>query len=809
MTVELQDALNGDGLFDILGRGFFALDTLNTATLTTIPGELEDFVEQFQNLVGTDLDFKASLDGLAAATTTWQSNGIALSSKVAATCMTLINEFVQADSDEPANTFLDNLTFLIEQMQSAGSYVENNSVTLTLATDPDAIGNVGDVAICYTERRGDGRIQENALQEVIQIVVTSESTVGTPALSWQGEDAVSTLSHEWPKGSGLSRQISARTADNSLLSNGNFETTTIAHTPDDWVIQIGTPGSTVWITLPEIQTITIAGTPTQGSYAVQWEDEEGITRTTEELAYNASGSALQTALRAIRGLDQVTVSTTGTSPDYTHTITFTGVAGDLTRLTSVNHLVHPGAVPTITHATVRNGDDGSFKGRSLRLDSDGAEFTTLYQPLDLEDDTVYICHFWVGRRIDDLTSSSSSSPSSSSSLSWSSASSQSSSSPSSSSPSSSSSSSHSSSSWSASTSSSSMISSASESSLSSSSMLSSQSGSSASSLSSSTSSVSWSSLSSQSSSSSSSASTSSTSTSSMSTSSTSTSSGSTSSTTSTSSVSASSASSNSSASSSSSVMHSYSTSSSLVEYSSSSSVVEQSSSSEGISSSSVEEQSSSSPSSSSTSSTTSTSSGQSTSSASSTTSTSSTSASSSTTSTSSVSESSLSSHSSSSRSAEELRVEIVDEIGAPGCTIDPQGYDNGIRIDLGETSMTGHDSHFFSFRLRRTLRQRVFLRIRITAPITNLESVYIDEMAVVKATELYEGGPYVAAFSGTTVAMVDDNWSLSVTNDRAGQFQEWFDRALSMRAKGLLLPSDGTTYSTIPGATLVPDTLIA
>lgn len=154
-------------------------------------------------------------------------------------------------------------------------------------------------------------------------------------------------------------------------------------------------------------------------------------------------------------------------------------------------------------------------------------------------------------------------------------------------------------------------------------------------------------------------------------------------------------------------------------------------------------------------------------------------------------------------------MEIVDEIGAGPCTIDPQGYDNGIRIDLGETSMTGHDSHFFSFRLRRTLRQRVFLRIRITAPVTNLESVYIDQMAVVKATELYDGGPYVAAFSGATAAMVEDNWSLSVTNDRAGRFQEWFDRAFSMRAKGLLLPSEGTTYSQLAGATVVPDSLIA
>jgi len=170
--------------------------------------------------------------------------------------------------------------------------------------------------------------------------------------------------------------------------------------------------------------------------------------------------------------------------------------------------------------------------------------------------------------------------------------------------------------------------------------------------------------------------------------------------------------------------------------------------------------------------------------------------------------SSSSSQSASSEGPEELRIEVVHEIGGP-CTIDRQGYENGIRIDLGETSMTGHDSHFFSFRVNRTHRQPLYLRIRITAPITDLESVYIDEMAIVKATELYEGGPYVAAFSGKYAAMAEDNWSLTVTNDRAGQFQEWFDRAFSMRAKGLLLPSTGTTYSRIIGATLLPDSLIA
>jgi len=74
-------------------------------------------------------------------------------------------------------------------------------------------------------------------------------------------------------------------------------------------------------------------------------------------------------------------------------------------------------------------------------------------------------------------------------------------------------------------------------------------------------------------------------------------------------------------------------------------------------------------------------------------------------------------------------------------------------------------------------------------------------MAVVLAKELYAGGPFVGIFSGATPAVNDDAWTLTVTNDRAGQFQEWYERAFDMRNKGFLLPTSGVT--------LIPDSLIS
>lgn len=81
------------------------------------------------------------------------------------------------------------------------------------------------------------------------------------------------------------------------------------------------------------------------------------------------------------------------------------------------------------------------------------------------------------------------------------------------------------------------------------------------------------------------------------------------------------------------------------------------------------------------------------------------------------------------------------------------------------------------------------------------ESIYIDDMVVVAGRELYAGGPWVAAVGGATPAVNGDEWTLTVANNRAGKFQEWFNRVFDMSPKGLLLPTSGTT--------LINDNLIA
>lgn len=97
----------------------------------------------------------------------------------------------------------------------------------------------------------------------------------------------------------------------------------------------------VWDDLPAlysgtvVQTLQISGTPTSGSYTISWVDGGGTTRTTGSIAYTATSATVQTALRALAGLESVVVSTsTGTPPNVTHQITFFGVNGTVNQITA-------------------------------------------------------------------------------------------------------------------------------------------------------------------------------------------------------------------------------------------------------------------------------------------------------------------------------------------------------------------------------------------------------------------------------------------------------------------------------------------
>jgi hypothetical protein len=147
-----------------------------------------------------------------------------------------------------------------------------------------------------------------------------------------------------------------------------------------------------------------------------------------------------------------------------------------------------------------------------------------------------------------------------------------------------------------------------------------------------------------------------------------------------------------------------------------------------------------------------------------------------------------------------LKVAIVQEIG--GATLDDTaGTANELAIDAESMSDSAYTSYWFSFRLPKTATSTVYLRIAATAAIPTGASVYIDEVAIAAGTQLYQGGPFVAAFSGRDAAAYGDAWTLAVTNDHASKWQDFYNRIFSMANLGLMLPTTGTA--------LIDDALIA
>jgi hypothetical protein len=97
-------------------------------------------------------------------------------------------------------------------------------------------------------------------------------------------------------------------------------------------------------------------------------------------------------LQSLPFLGSVTVSSTGTSPNYTHTITFYSVANP-SALTYTSGLT--GGTPTITIATPTPGSSAIHRGaRALEFNGNASELTTIQTEVTLAAKTCYCLNFW-------------------------------------------------------------------------------------------------------------------------------------------------------------------------------------------------------------------------------------------------------------------------------------------------------------------------------------------------------------------------------------------------------------------------------
>ena len=381
MTIEFTDGVNGDGLFDIQGKGVHAADTLNTS-ITSYLDEIEDFFDQYKTKTGTSLDYDAAMSDVAANSQNLIGDGQAQLAQIGQTLADQLIWFVADDAAQPDDTLENALRVLIQQMKDNDTYVTPNVVTATLTAD--AGNSSTDLTIAYFTKGGNDVSLQNAIAEDLTFELED---AGDTFLQVNGEEAVDKLAHNWPQGSGADTTIAFE--DDTVISSGSFQDATYADAPDDWIVAVGTIGTDWLLTDPEIQTLTVTGSPTAGFYFITWESPDGITHTSEAIAYNGDGAAVQAALRGIPGFESVEVSTTGTSPNYVHEITLTGVAGNVNTIAVINHTTGG----TLTPAVDTAGEDGAWAGRSLQCVSDGSTVNTIYLPIDgLQPDTMYAFH---------------------------------------------------------------------------------------------------------------------------------------------------------------------------------------------------------------------------------------------------------------------------------------------------------------------------------------------------------------------------------------------------------------------------------
>lgn len=123
------------------------------------------------------------------------------------------------------------------------------------------------------------------------------------------------------------------------------------------------------ITLAEVQTITVTGSPTGGTFTLK---ATGGTTETTTIAYNASAATVQAAIRALGGEYSDALVTGSAGGPYT--VTFQAGQGNVTALALGTNSLTGGSTPGLTFATSTGGtnagtygpyDSGATDGRAV------------------------------------------------------------------------------------------------------------------------------------------------------------------------------------------------------------------------------------------------------------------------------------------------------------------------------------------------------------------------------------------------------------------------------------------------------------
>lgn len=304
----------------------------------------------------------------------WNAAAAGWQQQLAATAQELLMRYLE-EKNLPRPSLRQALEILVADLKAGGYYFSSSNRSLQVQADPS---NQGDTAIAVTDRNGLGWPCQ-----LLPETMTGQIDQGRLVL--QGQARRQPTDANWPGGSEVSLSVPLAAPTQSLLENADFEQVGADGGPAGWLIHTGSvgPGGSIQLTQPEEQQIAITGAPTGGYYVLYWTDPAGRQWETAALAYNATASAIQAALRAVPGLEAVQVA--GTNP---FTVAFENTPGNIQQLTAINRLTG-GSTPQVQITTTRQGNPASYRGRSLQLVGDGSEQTLLWQTIRPATSAVY------------------------------------------------------------------------------------------------------------------------------------------------------------------------------------------------------------------------------------------------------------------------------------------------------------------------------------------------------------------------------------------------------------------------------------
>lgn len=375
MTIAFSDFFTRFGKLAYLLKDLFA--EVGTSQNTILQGVLDSFNSD-------SIDIKKSLDSTIGRFRSAQSSMAAAGAALAmAPAKRMMIEFVKDD----IGLYLseqDSIREFVKQFNAGASTVELSTASASVSLGT----NTGTGTVVVSDKDQFGRTCQLMLAESLSVLATSVSG-DSATFRVRGEKAASPMSWEYPGGSGANFTMTGSKASdsNNFVPSGVITSTEAnnANCPLGWIPT--DIDATVSITSAEVQEIQVTGTPTTGWWSITVYDRLGRGYTTAPLAVGATAAQVQSAIRAITGFGSVTVTATGSTPNFTYSVSFVGVPNPGT-LTVTNQT----DVGTFTIPVPTSPGETSIFYRSLKITGNGSEQTSFHIPVSPASPFQYVIH---------------------------------------------------------------------------------------------------------------------------------------------------------------------------------------------------------------------------------------------------------------------------------------------------------------------------------------------------------------------------------------------------------------------------------